>query len=60
MLRNHDKDMAQREERYANVNNGFVEANKILQQKRDFEINRNKLIAEEEQKKQEAYLQAES
>ena len=47
-LRDYDKDMANRGEKAARANDGFVEANKILQQTKKFDIERAKTIAQEQ------------
>lgn len=47
-LRIYDKDQADRNEKSSMVNNGFVEANQILQQKRGHQINSQKAVDQAE------------
>ncbi len=47
-LKLQDRDMAERAERAAPVNDGFVETNKMLQEKQRFDLQRRDAIADKE------------
>ena len=47
-LKLQDRDMAERAERAARVNDGFVETNKMLQEKQRFDLQRRDAIADKE------------